>query len=87
MTLAKWSNPVVMELSRTDQMKQAQVDTRRRVFLTAAACAPAIAVGALLTRQKSLDNVVVPAATETPAGTGYHETEHIRQYYRSAAYY
>lgn len=68
-------------------MNDAKVNTKRRTFLTVAACAPAIAVGALLTRQSNLEVLVPAVPDEVPATTGYHETEHIRTYYRSAAYY
>jgi hypothetical protein len=68
-------------------MSQAPASAKRRTLLTAAVCAPAIAVGALLTRQKNLAALPAPAPDATPAGVGYHETEHIRKYYRSAAYF
>lgn len=69
-------------------MKEATLDTRRRTLLTAAACAPAIAVAALLARRSSAETVVPAPVQEedVPHSSGYHETEHIRKYYRSAAF-
>ncbi|MEC4717861.1 formate dehydrogenase [Noviherbaspirillum sp. CPCC 100848] len=70
-------------------MKMASHDAKRRIFLTAAACAPVVAVAALITRTQSAPEVLVPevSADKTAGSVGYHETEHIRKYYRSAAYF
>lgn len=63
----------------------------RRQFLAAAAAAPALAVCALLSRPHETAVTAPPATSgETPDETpgddvGYHETEHVRRYYRSAA--
>lgn len=67
-------------------MYKATINSKRRVFLSAAVSIPAIAVVTLLTRQKAVTTASLPEARSIPAGTGYHETEHIRKYYRSAAY-
>lgn len=63
-------------------MNAKPINARRRLFLTVAACAPAIAVAAVLTRQKSVVQAVAPPL-EPLDSVGYHETEHIRKYYRS----
>lgn len=57
----------------------------RRTFLAAAACLPALAAGLLLTRR---EQAAIPetATPDEPASSDYHETEHIRKYYRSARY-
>ncbi|MDB5838675.1 MAG: hypothetical protein JWQ23_627 [Herminiimonas sp.] len=69
-------------------MNAVKPDIKRRTFLTAAACAPAIAVAALLTRWQGAEEAIVPSAPDNAAGSvGYHETDHIRKYYRSAAFY
>lgn len=61
----------------------------RRSFLAAAVCVPAIAVSALLARQKEAA-IAASALPEDLPGCAdcadYHETEHIRKYYRSASY-
>lgn len=57
----------------------------RRTFLGAAVCAPALAVAA------ASEGAQAAAAPEAPeeAGRpqGYHVTEHILQYYATAAYW
>lgn len=61
----------------------------RRSFLAAAACLPAIAVSALLARQRKATAAVSTLSdvlSECADCTDYHETEHIRKYYRSASY-
>lgn len=70
-------------------MKTVSHDAKRRIFLGAAACAPVVAVAALITRTQSAPEVLVPAVSpdKTASSVGYHETEHIRKYYRSAAYF
>lgn len=70
-------------------MKIARHDTKRRIFLTAAACVPVVAVAALISRTRSAPEVLAPAVrpAEAAGSVGYHETEHIRKYYRSAAYF
>lgn len=70
-------------------MKMASHDVKRRIFLSAAACVPVVAVTALLTRTQGAPEVLVPEASldKKADSVGYHETEHIRKYYRSAAYF
>lgn len=64
------------------------LDPRRRRFLRAAGGAGALATLASVAGQST----AAPAAASTPevaaaAPSGYHETEHIRTYYRTAAYW
>ncbi|MDB5729306.1 MAG: formate dehydrogenase [Noviherbaspirillum sp.] len=66
-----------------------EVDATRRKFLRAARGAGAIgAVAALMGRGAIAEaaTVAIPATPE-PAGSGYRETEHIRNYYRCARYW
>ena len=74
-------------------MKPTGTPLRRRTFVTAAVCAPAIAVAALAARRAPPEAVPAAAAPRpaepaapTAAPSGYRETEHIRQYYASAAF-
>lgn len=78
----------------TDHMKQEkgnqgnQVNHARRQFLIAAKGAGALgAIAVLAGKGVELElaaTTAVPAAA--PAGSDYHETEHIRKYYRSTLY-
>ena len=58
----------------------------RRGFLAAAASVPALAAAARWAKQPA--GAAAPAAvTDSPeAARGYHETEHIRKYYSTAAF-
>lgn len=65
----------------------------RRAFVAASVCAPALAVAALVAAREAARSTpagapaaALPAADASPAARGYHETEHIRTYYRTAAY-
>jgi hypothetical protein len=71
-----------------DVMEKNAVNPMRRKFLVAAGCAPAIAVVALFEAQPEVE-AVAHAATPAPppATSGYHETDHIRKYYYTAAYF
>ncbi|HEY8608049.1 MAG TPA: formate dehydrogenase [Noviherbaspirillum sp.] len=61
---------------------------RRRSFLAAALCLPvAAAAAALVARRAAPLPAASPLPEDKPTGGGYHETEHIRKYYRSAAYF
>jgi hypothetical protein len=62
-------------------------DPKRRTLLAAAVCAPAVAVGALLSRPQPIEPEALPLSEAEPPSTGYHETDHIRTYYRTAAYF
>jgi len=73
-----------------DNKPPAAIDPRRRLFLRAAGGAGALATVATVAGESTAapsvaaSPVTVAAAAE-PAG--YHETEHIRQYYRTAKYW
>ena len=76
-----------MQLSTEEDMNAAKCNITRRTLLTAAACAPAIAVAALLARRQGIEEVIAsPLPENKPDSVGYHETEHIRKYYRSTAF-
>lgn len=61
---------------------------KRRSFLAAALGMSAAAVAAAIAARHRAPVAVAPAAVAEPAAAGsYHETEHIRKYYRSAAYF
>ncbi len=71
-----------------DKMDSKKIDPKRRFFLTAATCGPALAVAAIATRQQEIAPEVLPSAPAQDAtSVGYHETEHIRKYYATAAYF
>lgn len=60
-------------------------DTARRNFLKAA---PLGALAVVAGRPKAAEAAPAVAAVPAPAAPrGYHETEHIRKYYRTAAYW
>ena len=62
----------------------------RRTMVAVAACTPLLAAAAALFKQRPAE-IVMPAMAPATAGpadqVGYHETEHIRRYYRSAKYF
>jgi hypothetical protein len=61
-----------------------QPDQRRRGFLKAVPLGAVAAVAGRATAAESAPVVATPAAQQA---SGYHETEHIRRYYRTAAYW
>ena len=64
------------------------VDPKRRGFLRAAAGAGALgALAAVAGQAPAATPVAAPPAAGPAANVGYHETEHIRQYYRTARYW
>jgi hypothetical protein len=64
------------------------IDTRRRSFLRAAGGAGALATLATVAGESAaVAPVAAPAVTAAAEPAGYHETEHIRQYYRTAKYW
>ena len=64
------------------------VDSGRRGFLRAAGGAGALGALALAAGEAQVADVAaVPAAAAEARPRGYHETEHIRQYYRTARYW
>jgi hypothetical protein len=73
-----------------DEKKQQDqsVDPKRRGFLRAAGGAGALgALAAVAGQAPATAAVAAPVAAEPVADVGYHETEHIRQYYRTARYW
>lgn len=69
-------------------MEKNAANPMRRKFLVAAGCAPAIAVVALFEAQPEIETVArVATPARPPAISGYHETDHIRKYYYTAAYF
>ena len=68
------------------QMAQpgAEPDSARRMFLKAAPLGLLLVVAGAAARTVP---VVAPAAPDPARKRGYHETEHIRHYYRTAAYW
>ena len=63
-------------------------DPARRRFLRAAGGAGALATLASVAGEGAATPVAAaPVATAEVKAVGYHETEHIRQYYRTAAYW
>ncbi len=65
------------------------VDLARRKFLIAAKGAGALgAVAVLIGKGAAAEAAsLLPGPRDDPPGGGYHETEHIRKYYRSARYW
>jgi hypothetical protein len=63
----------------------AQPDPHRRSFLKAMPVGAALVVVA--GRAQAAEAPAAAAAPAAPAASGYHETEHIRSYYRTAAYW
>ena len=62
------------------------IDPARRSFLRAAGGAGVL--GALAAGQSEAAPVAAAAPAAAPAtSSGYHETEHIRRYYRTARYW
>ncbi|MDB5920122.1 MAG: formate dehydrogenase [Massilia sp.] len=68
--------------------KDQSVDPKRRGFLRAAGGAGALgALAAVAGQATAATPAAAPATAEPAASVGYHETEHIRQYYRTARYW
>lgn len=72
-----------------DETEIEAVDRKRREFLRAARGAGALGALAVLAAQDAQAEAAPPAASapEPATSAGYHETEHIRTYYRTAAYW
>lgn len=65
-----------------------QVNLGRRYFLGATRGLGALGAMVVLFGKGSAARAATPAAPHAaPSRGGYHETEHIRQYYRSARYW
>ena len=67
--------------------KNTSVDPRRRGFLRAAGGAGALGALAAVAGQAPAAAVAASPALDPAGDVGYHETEHIRQYYRTARYW
>ena len=72
-----------------DNKPPAAIDPRRRLFLRAAGGAGALATVATVAGESTAAPAVsaAPTVAAAAAPAGYHETEHIRQYYRTAKYW
>jgi hypothetical protein len=71
-----------------DKDKTKTVDPARRGFLRAAGGAGALGALAVVAAQPPAAAApVAPAVAEDAKPAGYRETEHIRQYYRTARYW
>lgn len=77
-----------MKPDETSAPPVGKIDSKRRNFLLAAGCAPAIGVAVMLNRESVAEPVVeAVAAPGEPNVSGYHETDHIRKYYRIAGHF
>ncbi|HZV66904.1 MAG TPA: twin-arginine translocation signal domain-containing protein [Telluria sp.] len=70
-----------------DEIETKALNRKRRQFLRAASGAGALAVVAAHDAQAAPPPVEAAPAPQPAKQTGYHETEHIRTYYRTAAYW
>jgi hypothetical protein len=71
-----------------DKQKTRTVDPTRRRFLRAAGGAGALgALAAVAADAGAAPAPAAPVAAEPAKQAGYRETEHIRQYYRTAQYW
>lgn len=76
------------ESIRMDKPKTPTVNPTRRSFLRAAGGAGALGALAAVAADAGAAPVAAAAPEAAPAKqSGYHETEHIRQYYRTAQYW
>jgi hypothetical protein len=69
-----------------DNKDEKRINSKRRFLLGAAATAPALAVAALAVGKKETIEHAAPLAAKPAVQSGYHETEHIRNYYSTARY-
>ena len=84
MPTTKRTNP---ESTPMDKQDKPTVNPTRRSFLRAAGGAGALgALAAVASDAGAAPVVAAPVAVEAKQA-GYHETEHIRQYYRTAKYW
>lgn len=71
-----------------DKQKPKAVDATRRSFLRAAGGAGALGALAVVAGEAPAAEVAaLPQSAAAATQAGYHETEHIRQYYRTARYW
>jgi hypothetical protein len=67
--------------------KDKQPDPIRRSLLKAAPLGALAVAAAARARRPDAPAATAAAPAPAPASSGYHETEHIRHYYRTAAYW
>lgn len=72
-------------MSKHDPQTHDQPDPARRGFLKAAPLGALVVAGAVAPASAAPE--AAPAAPEPKAKRGYHETDHIRRYYETAAYW
>jgi hypothetical protein len=70
-----------------DKVKDKAANPTRRSFLRAAGGAGALGALAAVAAESTAAPVAAAPAAESAEPAGYHETEHIRQYYRTARYW
>jgi hypothetical protein len=71
-----------------EKVKDKTVNPTRRSFLRAAGGAGALgALAAVAAESTAAPVPAAPAVAASAEPAGYHETEHIRQYYRTARYW
>ncbi|MES2760298.1 MAG: formate dehydrogenase [Pseudomonadota bacterium] len=70
-----------------DKDKDKTVNPTRRSFLRAAGGAGALGALAAVAAESTAAPAVAAPVAAAPEPAGYHETEHIRQYYRTARYW
>ena len=76
--------------NKTSSTAIAAPDETRRAVVAVAACTPLLAAAVALFNRRPTEIVTPVAAPSAPVQTdsvGYHETEHIRRYYRSTKYF
>lgn len=80
---------ITVKIPTMDQNNSKPADPRRRFFLRAAGGAGALATLATVASDSGVPATAVAAPVLTAAAepAGYHETDHIRQYYRTAKYW
>lgn len=82
------TDPPLSESVVMDKDNPKAPDPKRRSFLRAAGGAGALgALAAVAGEAPAAEVAPVPQAAAEAPQAGYHETEHIRQYYRTARYW
>lgn len=71
-------------MNKHDSASKDQPDPARRGFLKAAPLGALVVVAAT---PATADTGPAPAAPDPKVKRGYHETDHIRRYYETAAYW
>ena len=68
-------------------MNDKQINSKRRFFLGAAGAGSVLAAAVAVSGKKQAVHEAPAAPVEPQTQSGYHETEHIRKYYYTAAYF